>query len=227
MNRQSHRICAHAGLVYVLMMGLGMFVIAGWLPPTSPGKTAAEIAQLFIQDQTRIRIGMSFLALSSVLYWPFSAAISAQLQRAEGSDRLWSTVQMAAAAGTVVAALVPAYIWLAIAYRPELTSPANIQQLNDLAWLIFVGMYPPAVVQNIAIGLCLLGAPADRRPYPRWIGYFCFWIAVSYLVGALIAFFKAGPFAWNGLFGFWLAATAFFGWILVMWRTTLAAIAKH
>jgi hypothetical protein len=226
MNKQSHRICAHTGLWYCAIMCLGIFIIAGWLPPTNPARTADDIAQLFIQDQTRIRVGMSFLAFASVLYWPFSAAISGQLRRIEGQDRLWSTLQMAAAAGTVVAALIPAYIWLALAYRPELTPPSTLQLLNDFAWLSFVGMYPPAVVQNVAIGLCILSAPPERAVYPRWIGFFCFWIAVCYLVGALIAFFKVGPFAWNGLFGFWVAAVSFFGWTLVLWRMTLRAIEK-
>lgn len=225
MNKASHRICTHTGLLYCVLMCLGIFVIAGWLPPTNPAKTADEIQQLFIQDQMQIRIGMSFLALASVLYWPFSAAISGQLRRIEGQDHIWSTVQMAAA-GTVVAVLIPSYIWLALAYRPELTSPSTLQLLNDFAWLCFVGIYPPAVVQNVAIGLCILGASPERHVYPRWVGYFCFWIAVCYAVGALIAFFKTGPWAWNGLFGFWVAAVSFFGWVLVLWRMTLGAIQK-
>lgn len=227
MNKSAHRLCAHSGWLYCVIMCAGIFLTAGWLPPVDPVKSAADIQQLFIGDQMRIRIGMSLLALASVLFWPFSAAISAQLHRIEGEDRLWSTIQMAAAAGTVVAALIPAYVWLAMAYRPELTDPATLQLFNDLGWLTFVGMYPPAVVQNVAIGFCILGAAPGRAVYPRWMGYFCFWIAVCYLVGALIAFFKSGPFAWNGLFGFWVAAVAFFGWIMVMWRSTLKAIASN
>jgi hypothetical protein len=57
--------------------------------------------------------------------------------------------------------------------------------------------------------------------FPRWVGFLNFWLAVCYTVGALLPFFKRGPFAWNGLFGFWLAVVSFFGWIFVMWWATV------
>lgn len=85
-----------------------------------------------------------------------------------------------------------------------------------------IGAFPPAGLQNLAIGLCSLGDNNNR--YPRWIGFVNFWIAILFLPGVLLPFFKSGPFAWNGLIGFWLVAFAFFGWIIMMWWSTVRAI---
>lgn len=71
MNKTSRLHCAHSGPVLAVLMGLGMFAVAGWLPPHRPGWTAHEIVQMFAEDRTRIRIGISILALGSVLWWSF------------------------------------------------------------------------------------------------------------------------------------------------------------
>lgn len=227
LNKSAQLVCVHSGLLFAVLMGIGIFGIAGWLPPVSPGLGAAEIAQLFQQDTTRIRIGISVLALASVFWWPFSSVVATQLRRIEGRNHVYASTQLASAAGTVVAVIVPCYLWLAISYRPELTPPQTLQLLNDYAWLSFVGMYPPALVQNLATGLCILGDRSATPVYPRWVGFMNFWLVVCYLVGALLPFFKRGPFAWNGLIGFWVAAVAFFGWVAMMWWTTRRAVLQQ
>jgi hypothetical protein len=227
MNKTPQLVCAHSGLAFAVLMGIGIFAIAGWLPPHQPGWTADEIVRIFAQDRTRIRIGISVMALGSVLWWSFAAAIATQLKRIEGEHHPLAYTQLACAAGTVIAVLLPAYLWLALAFRPEAPAPETTQLFNDLAWLSFVGMYPPALLQNIVIGFCIL---SDRRAdpvFPRWIGFVNFWLAICYTVGALIPFFKSGPFAWNGLFGFWVAAVSFFGWIALMWWATARAVRRQ
>ena len=224
MNKTSQLVCAHSGLLFVLLMGIGIFAIAGWLPPHDPSWTAAEIVRIFTADRTRIRIGISILALGSMLWWSFAAVIATQMKRIEGQHHPLAYTQLACASGTVLAVLLPAYIWLALAFRPEAPEAHTVQLFNDLAWLSFVGMYPPALLQNIVLGSCILSDSRSPPVFPRWVGFVNFWLAVCYAVGALIPFFKRGPFAWNGLFGFWLAAVSFFGWIFVMWWATVRAI---
>jgi hypothetical protein len=217
-------LCAHSGLVFGVMLGLGAFAVAGWLPPVLPSLNADQIAALFVQDGMRIRIGMSILALGSVFWWPFSAAIAMQMKRMEGDSHPLTYVQMAAASGTVVAVMIPAYIWLGAVYRPDQTPAGTLQVLNDVSWFLFIGAYPPAFLQNLAIGFCIL---QSKQPlYPRWVGFANLWAAVLFVPGALLPFFKTGPFAWNGIISFWLVATVFFGWIIMMWWSTLAAIKK-
>lgn len=227
MNKTSQLICAHSGLVFASLMGLGIFGVAGWFPPILPSLSAADVARMFIEDQTRIRIGMLILGTASVLWWSFAAAISTQMKRIEGQDHPMSYVQLASASGTVMAIMMPAYFWLAMAYRPESTAPETLQLINDFGWLVFIGAYPPGVIQNLAIGICILTDKSDRNIYPRWVGFGNLWLAVSFLVGALLPFFKGGPFAWNGLIGFWVAAFAFFGWIIMMWWATVRAINRQ
>jgi hypothetical protein len=224
LHKTSQLVCAHSGLVFVFLMAVGVFAIAGWLPPHDPGWTAAEIVRIFAEDRTRIRIGISILALASVLWWSFAAVIATQMKRIEGRHHPLAYTQLACAAGTVLAVLVPAYVWLALAFRPDAAEPRTIQLLNDLAWLSFVGMYPPALLQNVVLGSCILSDSRSSPVFPRWVGFVNFWLALCYVVGALIPFFKRGPFAWNGLFGFWLAAVSFFGWVFVMWWATVRAI---
>ena len=225
-NKTNQLICAHSGLVFAALMGLGIFVIAGWLPVIEPGMTAAGLAARFVQDQMRIRIGMMFLVTASALWWSFSAVISTQMKRIEGPHHPLTYAQIGSAAGTALAVMVPAFLWLAMDYRPGNVAPDTLQLINDFNWMVFIGAFPPAVVQNLAVGLCILSDRSGRDIYPRWVGYANVWLAISFLPGALIPFFKSGPFAWNGIIGFWVAALAFFGWVVIMWWATLRAI-KH
>jgi hypothetical protein len=206
-------------------MGLGIFGIAGWLPVHDPAWSAEQIAQIVLDGRTRIQVGMMTLATGSVFFWSFSAAISMQMKRIEGNDSHPLTyIQIASASGTVLAILVPAYLWLALTYRPGHPSPETMQLINDFNWLTFVGMFPPAVIQNLSIGLCILSDRSRQPLFPRWVGIANLVEAAVFMVGFLIPFSQIGPFAWNGIVGFWLVAVLFFGWIVTMWWATVRAI---
>ena len=223
MNKTNELLCAHSGWVFAVLLSLGVFGIAGWMPLIEPAMTAADLASHFAENRTRIRIGVTVLAFSSVFWWSFSAAIAMQMKRIEGDSHPLTYVQMASASGTVMAALLAAYFWLVAAYRADVPA-STLQTLNDFAWLTFVGLYPPAMIQNLAIGFCILNDERDSKIYPRWVGYANLWVAVLFLPGALLPFFHGGPFSWNGIIGFWLVAVAFFGWIIMMWKMTVNAI---
>ena len=225
MSRASHLLCAHSALAFAALLGLAVFGFAGWLPPVVPGNSADEIAQMFQQDNTRIRIGMATLAFGCVFWWTLAAAISSQMKRIEGyRHHPLASVQLASASGTVVALLMASFFWLVAAYRPDITPPSTIQIFNDYGWFCFIGMYPPIVLQVVAIGICILMDRSSKPVYPRWLGFANFWIALGFMPGALVPFFKAGAFAWNGVLAFWLVAVLFFAWILLMWWTTVKAI---
>jgi len=225
MSKSNELLCAHSGLAFGLLMAIGIFGIAGWLPVHDPSWSAEHIARIFQDDRTRIQIGMMTMASAAVLFWPFAAAISTQLRRVEGRDSHPLTyVQMASATGTVMAILIPAYSWLAVTYRPGDPSPETMQLVNDFNWFNFVGMFPPAVIQNLAIGICILSDRSDRPLFPRWLGIANLVEASVYMVGFLMPFSQVGLFAWNGLIGFWAVAILFFGWLVTMWWATVRAI---
>src|SRR5690606_15056440 len=150
-----------------------------------------------------------------------------QMKRMEGDSHPLALLQMLTSTGTALVVMMASYLWLAVAYRPE-ASPAVMQLFNDYAWIMFVGAYPPIVLQNITIGLAILGRSAARNsPYTRWAGYFLLWCALLYLPGALLPFLQTGPFAWNGVLAFWMVASVLFLWIIVFWVLTVKASKAH
>ena len=226
MNKISELLCAHSILVFATLMSVGIFLIAGWLPPIDPGRDAADILAMFERDKLKIRIGMSVMAFASIFWWTFAGAVAQQMKRIEGQYHPLASIQLACASGSVLAVLFPAYFWLAMAYRPDAASPESVQLLNDFCWISFVGMYPPGFLQNIVIGACIL-LSKDQKIYPRWVGYANLWLALGFTPGVLLPFLQSGPFAWNGIIGFWLVATCFFGWIVLMWWATVRAIRNN
>lgn len=227
MNKNSQLLCAHSGIAFAVLLSIGIFGIAGWMPLVDPAADAATISQMFQDNQTRIRIGATLMAVGSVFWWSFAAAIKMQMQRVEGPMHPLATVQMAASTGGLIALIIPAYLWLALAYRPAQVSPETLQLVNDFAWLTFIGMFPPGLLQNVALGICILSDKSEEPVYPRWLAYVCFWAATGFLPTALLPFFHDGPFAWNGIIGFWIPALAFFGWIVITWWATVRAIKQQ
>ena len=115
----------------------------------------------------------------------------------------------------VLAFLLPIMIWCTIAFRPD-RDPQLMLLFNDLAWLMLTTIVSPAIVQNIAIGLAILGDKNPIRVFPKWAAYFNFWIATSFMPALIVPFFKTGPFAWDGIIGFWVPLVDFGAWIWVM-----------
>lgn len=222
-NRPAHLAFAYCAIAYVVTLCLGLFVVAGWLPPVAPRVEGASLVALFEAHRLQIRIGVTILVGSVLFWWPFSAAISAQLRRIEGPHAIFAPVQLAAAAGISLITLFGGYAWLVAAFR-EHPDPATVQILSDYAWLTFVGAWPTAILQSLAIGICILTAKASQVVYPRWVGYLNLWMSGLYAPGLLAPFFHGGPFAWNGAITFYTVAVAYFGYIMTMCWTTVRAI---
>lgn len=197
-------------------MFVGLWPAAGFFPPHLPSASAEEIAAIYQRDAIGIRIGMIVIMMAGALYAPFTAAIAAQMRRIEHrATPVLTYTQLAAGIATILLFLTPALIWTVAAYRPE--RPAEITQaLNDLGWFFFVMPFVLGFTQNLALGFAVISDKRPRPVFPRWLGYFNFWIALLFVPGCLITFFKAGAFAWNGLLAFWLPASVFGPWFFVV-----------
>ena len=66
-----------------VLFGIG-FLIAGFIPPPSPDDSAQQIAAMYSEDPTAIRIGLIFTLISSALLGPYFAVLTVQMQRMEG-----------------------------------------------------------------------------------------------------------------------------------------------
>ena len=216
MNTRSQIICAWSGILCPIFMFIGLWPMAGFFPPHLPTASAAEIAAIYQHDTNGIRLGMIVILMAGALFAPFVASISAQMRRIENSKTpVLSYTQLSSGTAGILLFIIPAMIWTAAAYRPD-RSPEITQTLNDLGWLCFVMPFILAVVQNLAIGFAIISDKNAKPVFPRWLGFFNFWIALLFVPGGLVTFFKTGPFAWNGLLAFWVPAGIFGPWFWIM-----------
>ena len=226
MNTRYQLMCVWSGVAVFLLFGIGLWPIAGFFPPLLPSASAGEIAAIYQQNTTAIRAGMLPLIMSGGFYAAWVAVISIQMRRIEGAHPVMAYTQMIAGAATLMFFLLSPLIWTTAAFRPERAIELT-QGLNDLGWIMFVMAVSTGIFQNLAIGFAILGDKGPRPLFPRWAGFFNFWVAVLTLPGLLLTFFKTGPFAWNGLLAFYLPAGVFFLWFFVMIPLLIKAIKRQ
>ena len=221
----NQRLLAWSGPVGIVIMLVGYWPFARFLPPPSPASDAETIAQFFRTHATGIRIGMVLMMAGATLWITFCFAISMQLRRIEGAAPLaWANAFVGAPGFLLIG--FPALLLSVPAFRPELPVGV-IQALNDIAWLIFIGYVYTIIVQVILIAVAIFQDQRDDPIFPRWVGYYNLVALVTFVPGAADLFFRDGPIAWDGLLSFWVAAIDFVIWILLMAWATLQAIKQE
>ncbi|MGH8595934.1 MAG: hypothetical protein ACREXT_04670 [Gammaproteobacteria bacterium] len=215
MNTRNQLLCAWSGIAFTIAFMVGFWIVAGFVPPPTPTATATEIAAMYQNNTWQIRTGLLLMMAASGLMSPFLAVISIQMKRMEGSPHILTYTQLSSGTVGVLFLIIPCLIWTTAAFRPE-RDPEMILLLNDFGWILFLLPFTSFVVQNFAIGLAILGDKNAEPVFPRWVGFFTFWVAILFLPGGLLTFFKTGPFAWHGLFAFWIPLNIFFAWYIVM-----------
>ena len=223
MNEKTQIACVVCGAAFVALFTLGWIIVAGLVPAPSPSFDAAAIAAFYNANTGSIRFGLLITMISASLTMPWIAVVGVQMRRTERDFPVLTATQLVAGAVTVIFLTVPVLIWTVAAFRPE-RAPELIQLMSDFGWLMLIMTFPPFFVQLVAIGLAIVSDNHERPVFARWIGYFNIWVAILFLPGGLITFFKSGPFAWNGLLAFWLPLTVFFLWYIVMFFALIKAI---
>lgn len=208
------KLCAWSGLVGVMLFFTAFF-FAQFIPPPGPSLTQEEVVAMYQNNATGIRIGMLCMLLSSMFISPMVAVISHHLRRIEGNSRLMTYTQLSSGSVGILFFNIPAVVFLITAFRPD-RAPELTYLMNDFSWIITVMVFPPAFMQNVSIGVAILRDKAANPIFPRWLGFFQFWVALLFLPGAMVPFFKTGMFAWNGLLSFWVAGSVFTLWYIVM-----------
>lgn len=224
MNAQAtfQRICAYSGIICVLLF-FGGFVAAGFLPPLSPGMSAAQVAAHYQSHTAGIRLGAGLIFLSSGFYVWFTAVISGQMRRIPGVHPTVVNAQLAGGAFGCLTFLVPALLFTVTAFRPD-RSPDATLLLNDMSWIILVMPWIPFMAQYFAFAFAILSDPGPQPVFPRWLAYFNIWTELMFTPAIILPFFKSGPFAWNGVFVFWVPATAFTALFIVNTTCLIKAI---
>ncbi len=201
------RICAFSGIICPMLF-FGAFVAAGFIPPLAPSSPAAEIATHYRNHAAGIRLGAAIMLLSGAFYASYTAVISAQMHRIRGVHRAVVNTQTIAGAFGCLTFLVPAMLFAVTAFRPERPAEWTLL-LNDMSWIFLVMPWPPFMMQNFAFAFAILSDHGSTPVFPRWLAYVNIWAPATFTPGAILQFFKNGPFAWNGIFVFWIPASVF------------------
>ena len=223
MNVPAMKLSAWSGIAFLVLIVIGFWALAGFIPPPSPQDSAAQISAQFRGNETGIRFGMIISMFASGLLGPFVAQITIQMRRIEGRHSILAFTQLALGAIFGLEFIYLIFFWETAAFRPE-RSAAIIQGLNDMGWIPFVGLSSTIVLMPICLGWCAL---ADKRPnpvFPRSFGYFNLWAGLMFTPGSFNVFFHTGPLAWNGLFAFYIPVAIFAIWCVVVSLQLIKAV---
>jgi hypothetical protein len=222
MSRRTQLICIRSAVPMVIML-FGGLTLCGFISPLSPHSSALSIAHAYREHTTRIRVGLAISFFSMILIFPFGAAISAQTRRIEGAAPVLSYTQIAAIGSGSLIFILPWCCWMTAAFRPA-RAASQIQLLNDLGWIIFTFSFVAFTAWNFAVGLAILSDTRKTPIFPRWCGYYNFFVGISFMPDILVVFFKKGPFDWRGIIPYWGPFTIYGLWILLMMVMTSKAI---
>jgi hypothetical protein len=217
-------VAVWGGVVALALFGLFFALLAGLIPPLSPTSNAQEIAAFFVDHKLRIRLGVALTALFTVFFMPFLAAICLRIRQIEDAWGVLSITQIFSGVVFVPGFIFPMMVLATAAYRPEQRPVEITQTLDDVFWLMFVGIVGTLVIQAGTIAVATFIDRSDPPVLPRWFGYLNVWYAVLATPGGAVMIFNDGPLAWNGVFAFWIPLVAFSVWIVSLVVVMLRSI---
>jgi hypothetical protein len=227
MNKNAQLACAWSGLVMVVVWVGSFIVLAGFIPPPAPQSGEDQILRMFTDHAVMIRLGLICTMFASALLVPWSAVIAVQMSRIEGKRPVLAITQVAQASLLSLEFIIPLMVWQTAAYRPSPERVHLVYMLNDMGWLMFVGVISSAVMQCATLGIAILIDKREQPIFPRWAGYLSLWTATLLAPAGVVPLFKDGPFAWNGIFGFWVPLTIFCIWVSTMTWLLITAINRE
>lgn len=227
MQPSLQRACTWCGIGFLAALFVLFMLVAGLIPPLSPTADASHITQYLTDHQLRIRWGVALMLVASASVIPFNAALTMRIRRAEGGRwGILSVTQLLAAAALYPAGFYCPFMVLAAAvFRPAQRSPELTQTLDDLFWLMLIGLVGTLVLQALVIAAASFTDASYPPTFPRWFGYFNVWYAVLAAPAALVVVFNGGPLSWAGLFAFWVPLVAFAAWYVALVVLMLRSIA--
>ena len=219
------RVFILSGLVMALMLFVGLWPLAGFLPPPEPSASAEEIARVYADNTTGIIAGSVMVMSGAGFYLLFCLALAAAMERHCSSATLLSRAQLLGAVLNVAYFTFIGLFWLVAAYRAD-ADATEVRLFNDIAWMIMVVPTAAVMIQMLSVGFVALMPPDGDRIFPRWAGFFNFWCAMLFVPGLFSGFFYDGPIAWDGILSFWLEVVVYWVWLIVVVSVLLKALPR-
>jgi len=211
-NRLSLKLCAWSGIAGVVIIGLGMF-FAGLLPIPGPSESAQQTYDHLVGHSTSVRLGLIMAMMGAGLLVGYAATLFVQMRRIEGEHAVLSHFQMGSGILLSLEFIYLIFFWQTATFRVD-RAPELVQLLNDMAWIPFVGLSSTLVLQALTFGVVVLIDKQEQPIFPRWIGWFSIFAAMSFTPGTFNMFFMQGPFAWNGIIAIYFPVVVYVLWNL-------------
>lgn len=226
MNATTQRWCAYCGPLFMITLAVGLWALAGFVPPPAPSASAADTARMYAEHATWIQLGLIVSMLGAALSAPFVVEIFLQMKRIEGEWAPMAYTQLITGLLTPVLVIYPLLAMAAAAFRPE-RDPAITEVIHDFGWIAFVAVTGPAIIQSVAIAIAVFRDKSAEPVFPRWIGYFNVLVLLSFFPGPFCIIFHTGVLAWNGLFTFYLPLVDYGAWFIIMAVMMVKAINRQ
>jgi len=210
------KVCAWSGPVFVIALGIGLAVVAGFVPPPREHWSAEQLVTFYRDHDARIKAGMEVLILFASLYYCWSLAVAHVMERTEGKDSVLVRLQLFGGLSTSWVTAGAGLAWLIAAFRAGERSPGDVRMLNDVGFLVFNMTAMFTFVQMVAIAVAWLKPDSRDAVVPRWVAYVTLWISMTFFVVILVPFVQTGPFAWHGAITFYMELGLFSVWMLVV-----------
>jgi hypothetical protein len=191
-------------------------LLAQNFPPMAASTSAQDMWQHYKSLQLPISIGMSVCMVGGSCYMTFGAAVSRVMRRIEGPEGMLANLEMSGATITYCPIVVACGIWLVAAMQVDVLSPALIQTMYYLGWMVIDLAYMVTSWQIIAASIVFLRDKREKKLVPAWVSWWGYVTVASFFPVSLIPFFKTGPWAFQGLFNFWIAFPTWYIWIVSM-----------
>jgi hypothetical protein len=226
MSAFNQKWMAWGGILSMVILLLGMWVIAGFVPPPGPHDTAAQIVHIYATRATRIRIGIIIACAGVTLLVPWSVAIAIQMRRIEGALSPLAWTQAVLGTLLLVEFYIPCILWEAAAFRPT-ADPGFTYRIHDVASIMFIALPWSGMLQAIILGVAILQDKHPKPVFPRWLAYLSFWSAFGFVFGGLNSLAQTGPISWRGVLAWWLGLAIFGGWIFAVSISLLRDAIPH
>jgi hypothetical protein len=206
------RLGIYSGWGVLAFMGAGL--IPFFIPPPGPYDAATTAA--FYHEQIDLkRTAVLCLIIGGTMMIPFGAAIADRLRRVQGVGPAVAFAQLGAAIANATLMMTFGSFLLVALHRPDMPD-STYQLLNHVTWMAWAGLWQPGALMAVMVAVGIFSDKSITPVFPRWVGWYCIFMAFGSLMGSLIPFVLTGPFSWTGVMGFYLAGTVYFAWFAMI-----------